>query len=73
MKKNLKLYVYKQSKHVNVRRRTFCRTGQRVTLCSKVKVLSTGAEAKASLKRATKLYGVDPKPGDLSMSRLKQK
>ena len=32
-----------------------------------------GAEAKASLKWAIKLLGVDPKPGDLSMSRLKRK
>ena len=28
-------------------------------------------EVKASLKRAKKSYGIDPKPGDLSMSRLK--
>ena len=32
-----------------------------------------GAVAKASLKWAIKLLGVDPKPGDLSMSRLKRK
>ena len=30
-----------------------------------------GAEAKASLNRATKYYAVDPKPSDLAMSRLK--
>ena len=30
-----------------------------------------GAEAKASLNRAIKSYIIDPKPGDLSMSRLK--
>ena len=53
--------------------RTFCRTGQRVTLSSKVKHLRCGAVAKASLKWAIKLLGVDPKPGDLSMSRLKRK
>jgi hypothetical protein len=34
-------------------------------------VLSTGAEAKASLNRALELHGVDPKPSDLSMSRVK--
>ena len=39
---------------------------------SEVKVLSTGAEAKASLNRAIKLRDVDPKPDDLTMSRLKQ-
>ena len=41
-------------------------------VCSKVKVFSTGAEAKASLKRADELHAVDPKPGDLSMCRLKR-
>ena len=30
-----------------------------------------GAEEKSSLKRAKKLWDVDPKPGDLSMARLK--
>ena len=44
--------------------------GQRVTLCSKLKPIGVGA-AKASLNRATKLHGVDPKLGDLSMARLK--
>ncbi len=33
---------------------------------------SAGAEAKASLKRARKFHAVDPKPGDLSMCRLKR-
>ena len=32
---------------------------------------SRGAEGKPSLKRAMKSVRVDPKPGDLSMSRLK--
>ena len=39
---------------------------------SEVKELSSGAGAKASLNRAVKLNDVDPKPSDLSMSRLKQ-
>ena len=30
-----------------------------------------GAEGKPSLNRASKSYVVDPKPGDLSMARLK--
>ncbi len=30
-----------------------------------------GAEAKASLKRANKSCIIDPKPSDLSMSRMK--
>ena len=73
MKENLKPYVYKQIKsYLNkARYRTFCRTVQRVTLCSEVKYLRYGAEEKSSLKRAKKLYDVDPKPGDLSMARLK--
>ena len=41
-------------------------------LCSKVKVSSTGAAARASLNRANELHDVDPKPGDLSMARLKR-
>ena len=44
--------------------------GQRLGLSSKLKPLGVG-EAKASLNRASKLHGVDPKPGDLAMSRLK--
>ena len=40
-------------------------------VCSEVKYLRYGAEARASLKRAPKLHVIDPKPGDLSMVRLK--
>ena len=40
-------------------------------ICSKVKHLRCGAEARASLNRANKLHVIDPKPGDLAMSRLK--
>ena len=32
---------------------------------------SDGATVKASLNRAIKSIGLDPKPGDLTMSRLK--
>ena len=46
---------------------------QRVTISGKVKAEKAGAEAKASLKRANKSLGVDPKPGELSMARLKRK
>ncbi len=45
---------------------------QRVTFSSKVKAEIAGAEAKASLNRATELLGVDPKPGELSMARVKR-
>ena len=44
--------------------------GQRVSIPSKVKPLGV-AEAKASLKWALELQGLDPKPGDLAMGRLK--
>ena len=53
-----------------VRLRTFCIMGQRLTLCCKVKPLG-GAVAKASLNRANEYHGVDPKSGDLSMDRVK--
>ena len=39
-------------------------------LC-KVKYLRYGAAARASLNRAYKYDVIDPKPGDLTMSRLK--
>ena len=44
--------------------------GQRVSLASELKPLGVGA-AKASLNRAIELQGLDPKPGDLAMGRLK--
>ena len=44
--------------------------GQRVSLSSKLKPLGVGA-AKASLNRATKFDVLDPKPGDLGMTRMK--
>ncbi len=75
MKENLKPYVYKQTKRFKARCRTFCRTVQRVIVYGEVKYfLRYGAEAKASLKRASnKSYIIDPKPGDLSMVRMKPK
>ena len=45
---------------------------RRLTVVSKVKVLCTGAEAKASPNRATKLAAVDAKPRDLRMGRMKR-
>ena len=44
--------------------------GQRVRVCSKLKPIGVGA-AKASLNRATEFDALDPKPGDLGMTRLK--
>ena len=42
-----------QTVGVEIRPRTFCRTVRRVMQFGKVKLLSNGAEAKASLKRAS--------------------
>ena len=72
MKENLKPCVYKQIEHVKVRYRTFCRTVRRVYVGSEVKVLSTIAAGKPSVNSANKLSVYDPKPGDLSMDRLKR-
>ena len=44
--------------------------GQRLNLTSKLKPIGVGA-AKASLNRATEFVGLDPKPSDLAMVRLK--
>ena len=44
--------------------------GHRLGLSSKLKPIGVGA-AKASLNRAIEFVGLDPKPGDLAMSRLK--
>ena len=71
MKENLKPCVYKLWKSVKARPRTFCRTVRRVTVSGEVKSLRDGAEVKASVKSAKESDNVDPKPGDLSMSRLK--
>ena len=46
------------------------RSGELLYVAS-FKVFSTGGEARASLNRATELHAIDPKPGDLSMGRLK--
>ena len=44
--------------------------GQRVNFASKLKPLGVGA-GKPSLNRAHEFVGLDPKLGDLAMSRLK--
>ena len=43
----------------------------RVTFVGKVKYFRYAAEAKASLNRAIESAGVDAKPSDLPMARLK--
>jgi hypothetical protein len=50
---------------------------RRVTVCGEAKGATPGAGAKASLKRASsgdaaQSRAVDPKPGELSMTRLKR-
>ena len=71
MKKNLKPYVYKHTKHVKVRCGTFCRTVRRVIVCSEVKYLKVRSRRETEDEESVKLHVIDPKPGDLSMSRLK--
>ncbi len=44
--------------------------GQRLNVSSELKPIGGGA-AKASLNRAMQFDVLDPKPGDLAMSRLK--
>ena len=72
MKENLKPCVYKQTKHVKVRCRTFCRTVRRVYVCSEVKVLKYRSRRETECEERVKLHEYDPKPGDLSMDRLKR-
>jgi CDGSH-type Zn-finger protein len=45
---------------------------RRLAVTSEVKPFCGGAEAKASLKRATKLGAADAKPRDLPMGRMKR-
>ena len=44
---------------------------RRVIVTGKLKAFSAGGAARASLNRANELCAIDPKPGDLSMDRLK--
>jgi hypothetical protein len=44
--------------------------GHRLSVFGKLKPLGVGV-AKASLNRATEFDALDPKPGDLGMTRLK--
>ncbi len=49
-------------------RRTFCIMGQRVRKKSKLKLISGGVTKLA----LNKFFFLDPKPGDLAMSKLKK-
>ena len=44
---------------------------RRVIVTGELKVLSTGDEGKPSVNSAIESVAIDPKPGDLSMGRLK--
>ena len=44
---------------------------RRVIVTGEVKVFRTEAAAKASVKCTTQLHAMSPKPGDLSMVRMK--
>ena len=44
----------------------------RVNLSGEVKGETPGAEAKASLNRANESLGLDPKPSELTMARVKR-
>ena len=71
MKENLKPCVYKHTKHVKVRCGTFCRMVRRVIVRGVVKDFRSAAEGKPSVNSTNESLAIDPKPGDLSMSRLK--
>ena len=70
MKKNLKPYVYKRRKRYSDLVLFVERAGE-LRCVARLRNWSSGAVARASLNRANELHVVDPKPGDLSMSRLK--
>ena len=72
MKENLKPYVYKLWNTIKGEPRTFCRTVRRVMGAGKVKDSRSEAEGKPSVSSANESVYIDPKPGDLSMSRLKE-
>ena len=44
---------------------------RRVIVTSELKLFSNEGEGKPSVKSALQLVAIDPKPGDLSMGRLK--
>ena len=44
---------------------------RRVNVCGKLKGDTPGGEAKASLNRAKESQGLDAKPGELRMGRVK--
>ena len=62
MKENLKPYVYKHIKRVKARYGTFCRMVRRVIVTGEVKVCSTEAAGKPSVK-STRVAYIRPETG----------
>ena len=54
------------------RPRTFCRTVRRVAGTGEVKGLKVRSRRETKSEKGIKSVNADPKPGDLSMVRLKQ-
>ena len=71
MKENLKPCVYKQLEGVKARQRTFCRTVRRVMFGGEVKCFEARSRRETESEEGDESTDIDPKPGDLSMARLK--
>ena len=56
---------------VEARPCTFCRTDRRVASASEVKVYEDRSRSESESEEGGELEVADPKPGDLSMARLK--
>ena len=72
MKKNLKPCVYKLwNNYDKLNRVLFVERSGELRVVARVSARMHGHEGKPSLNRALKSVSVDPKPGDLPMSRMK--
>ena len=71
MKENLKPCVYKLWDHAKWNRVLFVERSGELRIPARLSAFRRGAEGKPSLNRAKKSVNADPKPGDLSMSRMK--
>ena len=71
MKENLKPRVYKLRERERARPRTFCRTVRRAARAGKVKGQKARSRREAESEQGVQSACAGPKPGDLSMSRLK--
>ena len=71
MKENLKPYVYKQSKHIKCDGVLFVERSGELLMPARLSTEKVRSRSESESKKGVKLVLVDPKPGDLSMSRLK--